>query len=379
MRNFWIYFSLTVIWATSLIAQPEITTPIQAARTMAEFNTMLRDMDLNADTQSGYSITKPEYALLLAAWNNLSLADRKDLMDSNDGWKDFALMLLFDLLTDTPWEVHFEKAVQYKAKGLSLTASRYKNYITLKRARKTLLDLLHNGPSMITDGRLVLVEQIKVQAKERAGKKALKRLEKWEELINNHQDHSNERKLKAVNDFFNCQITETPDGGTAQGYDYWQSPIETIVRGKGDCDDFAIAQYVSLRLLGIPAMQLRVGVVEHSKWGGHGVLFFYPPGENDPWVLDNLNSARMGMALGHIRRLSSRVNFNEIKPLWGLNENILTEFQENLNETVTLNDPCAAFPAFAIALTNSQRLLPQNEELSVAQSSTIRETWRSIK
>ncbi len=360
----------------SLIAQHETTIAPQAL-TVSEFNTMLRDLDLNADTQKGYSITKSEYTQLLTAWNNLPLPDRKYLMHSSYGWKDFALMLLFDLLIDTSWEGHIKKAANYKAKGLSLTMSRYKNHISLKRARETLVDFLHKGQGMFIGGRLVIAEPIKAQAKERVGSKALKRLEKWQELINSNQSHSDWRKLKAVNDFFNHKIKEIQDQDAAKGYDYWQSPIETLVRGKGDCDDFTIAKYVSLRLLGIPAEQLRVGVVEHTKWGGHGVLFFYPVHEHDPWVLDNLMSERLGADIGRIRRLSARVNFNEIKPLWGMNENVLTEFHENLSETVTLNDPREEFPAFATALLNSQRLLPQETGLILADNYAISGTWRS--
>jgi len=372
MNTFCIYFWLIAALANTLIAQPETTTTPKAL-SVTEFNTLLRDMDLNADIQNGYSITKSEYQLLLNAWNSLQLPDKRYLMDSSEGWKDFAKMLLFDFLIDTPWEGHIKKAARYNAKGLSLTASRYKSNISLKRARKTLVDFLHKGPSMFVGGRLVLTDQIKMRAKERVGSKALRRLEKWQELINNHLDCPDWWKLTAVNSFFNGQITETPD---REDSDYWQSPIETLVRGKGDCDDFAIAKYVSLRLLGIPTEQLWLGVVAHPYWGGHCVLFFYPSHEHDPWVLDNLISEHLGSDFGAILRLSSRMRFDEIKPLWGINENVLTEFNDNLSETVTHNDPREAFPAFATALANSQRLLPPEKELSLAHNNTSSETWR---
>jgi predicted transglutaminase-like cysteine proteinase len=278
-------------------------------------------------------------------------------------------MLLSDLLIGTTWEDHLKKASLYQAIGLSLTVSRYKNHLSLKRARKTLVDFLHEGPSMFTDGRLVLDGQLKIQAQARAGSKALKRLEQWEELINSRQGQSDWQKLTAVNDFFNHQITVALDENTAKGYDYWQSPVETLARGKGDCDDFAVAKYFSLQLLGISSQQLRIGIVEHATLGGHAVLFFYPLHESDPWVLDNLTSERLGSDLGRIRRLSSRVLFNEMKPLWGMTENILTEFHKDLSETVTDNNPREVFPAFAIALANSQRLLPQDENPTLVHAS----------
>ncbi len=130
-----------------------------------------------------------------------------------------------------------------------------------------------------------------------------------------------------------------------------------------------MAKYFSLQLLGISSQQLRIGIVEHATLGGHCVLFFYPQNESDPWVLDNLTSERPGSDLGRIRRLSSRVLFNEMKPLWGMTENILTEFHKDLSETVTDNNPREVFPAFATALVNSQRVLPQDENPSLVHAS----------
>ncbi|MFQ5709380.1 MAG: transglutaminase-like cysteine peptidase [bacterium] len=204
----------------------------------------------------------------------------------------------------------------------------------------------------------------------------MKRLNEWERLINSHQNDWEFQKLQVVNDFLESRIKETADWDEAKGNDYWQSPIETLVLGSGDCDDFAMAKYVSLRLLGITAEQLRIGLVEHPYLGGHGVVFFYPLNERDPWVLDNMESDRLGAGLGRIQRLSVRVRFDQMKPLWGVNENVLTRFDKSLNETLTLKNPCDEFPAFATALANSQRVLPLNDMLHLTHASTIHETWR---
>jgi len=369
MKKLCVGLGLLGMLVNSLLAQSKKNIARETL-TVAEFNTMLREMDLNTSTQNDYSITKSEYARLLDASKNLSVSARNRLLNRKDGWKDFAEMLLLDFFMGTPWEEHVKKAGRYGAKGISITVSRHKSRITLKKARKTLVDLLQQGPHMFVEGRLVISDQIKGQAKKRAGGKALKRLNKWEALINGHQNDSDFEKLKVVNDFFENQINVAADWGKTNGNDYWQSPIETLVRGKGDCDDFAMAHYVSLRLLGIPADQLRIGVAEHPELGGHAVVLFYPPNERDPWVLDNLGSARLGARLGKILRLSVRMRFDEIKPLWGINENILTEFHEGLNETMTLHDPREAFPAFGTALANSRRLLPVDHLRTLAQANT---------
>jgi predicted transglutaminase-like cysteine proteinase len=67
--------------------------------------------------------------------------------------------------------------------------------------------------------------------------------------------------------------------------DVWQSPLSFALRG-GDCEDFAIAKYFLLRLLGMPAADLRVTVLTgRDRSEVHAVLLARLNGE---WlVLDN--------------------------------------------------------------------------------------------
>ncbi|MFQ5709381.1 MAG: hypothetical protein ACE5HO_18135 [bacterium] len=164
MKKLWIYIWLIGILANSLGAQPETRAALHTF-TVAEFNTSLRELDLNASTQNDYSITKSEYKRLLDAWNSLPTTARIHLLNSKNGWQDFANMLLYDLFMATPWENYVKKAARYGAKGLSITVSRHKNSITLKRARQTLVDLLQRGPRMFVNGKLVLTERVRAQAK----------------------------------------------------------------------------------------------------------------------------------------------------------------------------------------------------------------------
>ncbi len=70
--------------------------------------------------------------------------------------------------------------------------------------------------------------------------------------------------------------------------DYWETPVEFFARGSGDCEDFAIAKYASLRALGVPEERLRVAIV-HDKVKDipHAILIVYTDG--DALVLDNQN------------------------------------------------------------------------------------------
>jgi len=331
---------------------------------IAAFNALLRDVDLNEETQNGYAITEAEYEQLKIAWQGLPQSNRFQILygPASQFWMGTSVLgLLYDLNDDKNWEAHINNLADYGAQGLSLTLSRLNSPMTVTTARKTLADLLHKGSSMFSDGRLRIIEEIKIRATERAGAEARQRLEKWERLINTCQNRSHTDKLRAVNEFFNHQIMARADQGTEKGCDYWQSPIETLVRGVGDCDDFAMAKYVSLRLLGIPSEQLRVASIKDPDFDNrHALLFFFPQNEKDPWVLDNLAFEHLGFKGSHILRLSERMIRHKIKPLWGINENYLTEFQGGLDEKVTNTDPRHSCPKFGTALMNSQRVLPQS-------------------
>lgn len=71
--------------------------------------------------------------------------------------------------------------------------------------------------------------------------------------------------------------------------DYWASPLQFLANS-GDCEDYAIIKYVSLRLLGVPEERLRVAVVHDQLRNlAHAVLIVY---KNDTAVvLDNLTNA----------------------------------------------------------------------------------------
>lgn len=161
--------------------------------------------------------------------------------------------------------------------------------------------------------------------------------------------------MKAVNTFFNHAVKA---GVENEGNDYWQSPIETLAAGQGDCDDYAIAKYVSLRMLGIAAEHLRLGVVSLPHVGHHAVLLFFSNEEQNPWVLDNLGSTRLGAEANAILRLHTRANLDGMKLLWGMNEKTLSKFQAGVNEEKLSSHPYKKFLAAATTFANSYRLFP---------------------
>lgn len=72
--------------------------------------------------------------------------------------------------------------------------------------------------------------------------------------------------------------------------DYWASPVETLSSEGGDCEDYAIGKYFSLKALGIPVQNLRITYVRALRWNeAHMVLAYYPTVDADPYILDNMS------------------------------------------------------------------------------------------
>jgi predicted transglutaminase-like cysteine proteinase len=79
--------------------------------------------------------------------------------------------------------------------------------------------------------------------------------------------------------------------------DYWATPIEMLGSNGGDCEDYSIGKYFTLKDLGVPLQKLRIVVVLAFIKNGtqmalehHMVLAYYPEPNSDPLILDNLKN-----------------------------------------------------------------------------------------
>ncbi|MBI3480281.1 MAG: transglutaminase-like cysteine peptidase [Nitrosomonadales bacterium] len=73
--------------------------------------------------------------------------------------------------------------------------------------------------------------------------------------------------------------------------DYWATPIEMQGSNGGDCEDYSIGKYFTLKYLGVPVQKLRIVYVRAlSRNEPHMVLAYYPEPDAEPFILDNLNS-----------------------------------------------------------------------------------------
>ena len=123
------------------------------------------------------------------------------------------------------------------------------------------------------------------------GDNAIQRLKTWQSLINDYQQAAELDKLRLVNQFFNKNVHYVPDQDVWAKRDYWATPLEFIVKNAGDCEDFAIAKYYTLKKLGVPINKMRLTYARSTKLGqAHMVLTYYENPQDEPLILDNLTT-----------------------------------------------------------------------------------------
>lgn len=74
--------------------------------------------------------------------------------------------------------------------------------------------------------------------------------------------------------------------------DYWATPAELVAVNAGDCEDYVITKYFTLRAHGVSASKLRfvyVRALLRGRLGTHMVLAYYKTPDSEPLVLDNIN------------------------------------------------------------------------------------------
>lgn len=107
----------------------------------------------------------------------------------------------------------------------------------------------------------------------------------------------------SVNSLLN-QVRYVSDNTNYGKSDYWATPIEFLTRG-GDCEDYAIAKYTALRILGVPEERMRVAIVQDlQKNIPHAVLIVYT--DKGAMVLDNqIKSATRADSISHYKPIFS--------------------------------------------------------------------------
>ena len=139
------------------------------------------------------------------------------------------------------------------------------------------------------------IDRMLLLASQRYGNAGAASVVAWREMLTMSSAEPEASKLKRVNTFFNQKVRFDDDSKIWGVADYWATPLEVLGRGEGDCEDFAIAKYVTLRLMGVPSSKMRLTYVK-ARLGGpqsqivqaHMVLSYYQAPEDEPLILDNL-------------------------------------------------------------------------------------------
>lgn len=135
--------------------------------------------------------------------------------------------------------------------------------------------------------------------------KGQKTIKKWKNDLEAYTNLPLYSMAQKVNDMIN----EHPyiiDEKNWNKSDYWETPVEFFTRG-GDCEDFAIAKYASLRALGVPEDRLRIAILhDEIKNIPHAVLIVYT--DRGALMLDN-----------QIKEVRSTDNVTHYRPIFSIN------------------------------------------------------------
>jgi predicted transglutaminase-like cysteine proteinase len=162
-----------------------------------------------------------------------------------------------------------------------------------------------------TKWRAALLRYSKEQAKERLGtcQSSLFNIchyEEWEAFLDGIRGDDRWTQLRAVNHYMNTRryITDPRNWGVK---DYWATPGEFMEKF-GDCEDYAIAKFLSLKRLGWSGDDLRVAAVKDLNLKiGHAVLIVYFEGK--AWLLDN-----------QIKQVIDTKSVRHYRPVFSINE-----------------------------------------------------------
>ncbi len=120
---------------------------------------------------------------------------------------------------------------------------------------------------------------------------ARQRIESWQTLVAENKNLTDLEKLDVVNNFFNTNLLFMNDINLWQKEDYWATPIEALSIGAGDCEDYSIAKYFTLKELGVDEERLRITYVKAVELDqAHMVLTYFESKRSIPLVLDNIDT-----------------------------------------------------------------------------------------
>lgn len=169
-------------------------------------------------------------------------------------------------------------------------------------------------------------------AQQRYGGRAEQMIKDWQQMMQAAESMDEMGKVRRVNEFFNRKMQYGEDQAVWGEPDYWATPLEFMGRGIGDCEDFSIAKYFSLRTLGVANDKLRITYVKARIGGPHSdvtqahmILSYFEDPTGEPFILDNL--------ITEVRPASRR---NDLNPVFSFNsEGLWTGEKKDANSSTS--------------------------------------------
>ena len=123
-----------------------------------------------------------------------------------------------------------------------------------------------------------------------------KELGRWVKLLDDLKYQNRLRQIITVNRWFN-RLPYRHDEYAYDTLDYWADTAELLEK-RGDCEDYALSKYYTLRELGFSPDELKIMVVyDEVAYVNHAVLMVYIDGtrymldinadSTDPWEMGN--------------------------------------------------------------------------------------------
>ncbi|CCQ72107.1 transglutaminase-like cysteine peptidase [Magnetospira sp. QH-2] len=128
----------------------------------------------------------------------------------------------------------------------------------------------------------------------------------WMDYLEKIKSLDKMTQIKKVNRYMNQRryITDPKNWGKK---DFWATPGEFLDK-RGDCEDYSIAKYMSLKKLGFDEMSLRIiAVKDQNLKVGHAILGVYLDGKI--YILDN-----------QVKQVTEDKSIRHYKPVFSINE-----------------------------------------------------------
>lgn len=135
-------------------------------------------------------------------------------------------------------------------------------------------------------------------------------------IVDDGRARAGRARLGEINRALNLAIRPMSDLAQYGQVDVWSPPLATLAHGAGDCEDYAIAKLVALRLAGIADDDLRIVVMRDTLSGeDHAVVGVRLDGR---WLM--LDNRRMAMIEDSYMR--------NVRPLFVIDQHGVSQYVE---------------------------------------------------